>query len=233
MSEFMEKHSVARLIGAPPGYVGFEEGGYLTEAVRRRPYTVLLFDEMEKAHAEVFNILLQVLDEGRLTDGHGRTVDFKNTLIIMTSNLGSQYIQENLDEAEIREKVKELLKMAFRPEFLNRVDETVIFHRLGPTQLRQIVAIQLGHLQRRLAARKLELSVTDRLREHLAREGFDPVYGARPLKRAIQRLVQDPLARRLLEGEFHEGDRILADVQGREIVLQREETAPATDGRVA
>ncbi|MBI2457601.1 MAG: ATP-dependent chaperone ClpB [candidate division NC10 bacterium] len=233
MSEFMEKHSVARLIGAPPGYVGYEEGGYLTEAVRRRPYTVILFDEMEKAHAEVFNILLQLLDEGRLTDGQGRTVDFKNALIIMTSNLGSQYIQEDLDDAEIREKIGDLLKSTFRPEFLNRVDETVIFHRLGLGQIKQIVGIQLGYLQRRLATRKLELNVTDRAKESLAREGFDPVYGARPLKRAIQRLVQDPLARRLLDGEFQEGDRILADVQGGEIVLSREETASAAGTREA
>jgi ATP-dependent Clp protease ATP-binding subunit ClpB len=227
MSEFMEKHSVARLIGAPPGYVGYEEGGQLTEAVRRRPYTVILFDEMEKAHAEVFNVLLQVLDEGRLTDGQGRTVDFKNTLIIMTSNLGSQYIQEDLEDAEIREKINELLKTAFRPEFLNRVDETVIFHRLGLPQIKQIVNIQLGYLQRRLSARKLELSVTDRVREYLAREGFDPVYGARPLKRAIQRLLQDPLAQRLLGGEFPEGDRILADLQSGELILSREEGAQA------
>ncbi|MFI5339777.1 MAG: ATP-dependent chaperone ClpB [Candidatus Methylomirabilales bacterium] len=231
MSEFMEKHSVARLIGAPPGYVGYEEGGYLTEAVRRRPYTVILFDEMEKAHAEVFNILLQVLDEGRLTDGQGRTVDFKNALIIMTSNLGSQYIQEDLDEAEIRDKINDLLKAAFRPEFLNRVDEMVIFHRLELTQIKQIVSIQLGYLQRRLSARKLELSTTDRVREYLAREGFDPVYGARPLKRAIQRLLQDPLAQRLLEGEFREGDRILADIEGGELVLSREEgTSPTEKG---
>jgi ATP-dependent Clp protease ATP-binding subunit ClpB len=226
MSELMEKHSVARLIGAPPGYVGYEEGGTLTEAVRRRPYTVILFDEIEKAHPEVFNILLQVLDEGRLTDGHGRTVDFKNTLIIMTSNLGSQYImQEDLGEGEIREKVTDLLKTAFRPEFLNRVDETVIFSRLGLTQIKQIVNIQLGSLQRRLAGRKLELSVSERMREYLARQGYDPVYGARPLKRAIQRLVQDPLARRLLEGEFQEGDRIQADIQGDEVVFFREEPA--------
>ncbi len=225
MSEFMEKHSVARLIGAPPGYVGYEEGGYLTEAVRRRPYTVVLFDEMEKAHGEVFNILLQVLDEGRLTDGHGRTVDFRNSLIIMTSNLGSQYIQEDLDDVEIREKISELLKTSFRPEFLNRVDETVVFHRLGPTQIKQIVGIQLGALQRRLAARKLELTVSDRAKEFLAREGFDPLYGARPLKRAIQRLVQDPLARRLLDGEFQDGDHIQVDLQGGEILLSREEPA--------
>ncbi len=232
MSEFMEKHSVARLIGAPPGYVGYEEGGTLTEAVRRRPYTVILFDEIEKAHAEVFNILLQVLDEGRLTDGHGRTVDFKNTLIIITSNLGSQVImQEDLDEGKIREKITELLKAAFRPEFLNRVDETVIFNRLGPTQIKQIVHIQLGDLQRRLAGRKLELTVTERVREYLARQGYDPVYGARPLKRAIQRLVQDPLARRLLEGEFQEVDRIQGDIQGGEIVFYREEAAAAPDKR--
>jgi ATP-dependent Clp protease ATP-binding subunit ClpB len=232
MSEFMEKHAVARLIGAPPGYVGYEEGGTLTEAVRRRPYTVILFDEIEKAHAEAFNILLQVLDEGRLTDGHGRTVDFKNALIIMTSNLGSQYImQEDLDEGEIREKVTDLLKTAFRPEFLNRVDEIVIFSRLGLTQIKQIVNIQLGYLQRRLAVRKLELSVSERMREYLARQGYDPVYGARPLKRAIQRLVQDPLARRLLEGEFQEGDRIQADIQGDEIVFFREEPAATTGKR--
>jgi ATP-dependent Clp protease ATP-binding subunit ClpB len=232
MSEFMEKHSVARLIGAPPGYVGYEEGGYLTEAVRRRPYTVILFDEMEKAHAEVFNVLLQVLDEGRLTDGHGRTVDFKNTLIIMTSNLGSQYMmQEDLDEGGIREKISQLLKEAFRPEFLNRVDETVIFNRLGPTQIKQIVSIQLGHLQRRLAGRKLELTISDQVREYLAREGYDPVYGARPLKRAIQRLVQDPLARRLLEGEFQEGDRIRVDLQSGEILFAREEPAAAPGTR--
>jgi ATP-dependent Clp protease ATP-binding subunit ClpB len=185
---------------------------------------------MEKAHAEVFNILLQVLDEGRLTDGHGRTVDFKNTLIIMTSNLGSQYImQEDLDEGEIREKVTDLLKTGFRPEFLNRVDETVVFNRLGLTQIKQIVNIQLGYLQRRLAGRKLELTVTERVREYLAREGTDPVYGARPLKRAIQRLVQDPLARRLLEGEFQEGDHIQVDLQGGEIVLFRPEAASASN----
>jgi ATP-dependent Clp protease ATP-binding subunit ClpB len=231
MSEFMEKHSVARLIGAPPGYVGYEEGGYLTEAVRRRPYTVILFDEMEKAHAEVFNILLQILDEGRLTDGQGRTVDFKNSIIIMTSNLGSQYIQEELTEAEIRDRVNELLKTAFRPEFLNRIDETVIFHRLGLQEIKQIVLIQLGSLQRRLVARRIELTVSDAARELLAREGFDPVYGARPLKRAIQRLIQDPLSRRLLAGEFQDGDRIHAEVQGSEIVLERAPAAEAAAGK--
>ncbi|HEX7513051.1 MAG TPA: AAA family ATPase, partial [Candidatus Methylomirabilis sp.] len=228
MSEFMEKHSVARLIGAPPGYVGYEEGGYLTEAVRRRPYTVILFDEIEKAHADVFNILLQVLDEGRLTDGQGRTVDFKNTIVIMTSNLGSQFIQEDTDEEVIREKVSELLKMAFRPEFLNRIDESVIFHRLSLAEIKQIVEIQLRFLQRRLAGRKLEIEVTDRAKESLARAGFDPLYGARPLKRAIQRLVQDPLARRVLEGEFHEGDRVRVDVSGKEIVLERVEATSSS-----
>jgi len=233
MSEFMEKHSVARLIGAPPGYVGYEEGGYLTEAVRRRPYTVILFDEMEKAHAEVFNVLLQILDEGRLTDGQGRTVDFKNSIIIMTSNLGSQYIQEELSEAEIRDRVSELLKTAFRPEFLNRIDETVIFHRLGLQEIKQIVVIQLGHLRRRLAARRIELSVSDAARELLAREGFDPVYGARPLKRAIQRLIQDPLSRRLLAGEFQDGDRILVEMQGSEIVLERDAAMPVPGDRNA
>ncbi|HEX7629100.1 MAG TPA: AAA family ATPase, partial [Candidatus Methylomirabilis sp.] len=229
MSEFMEKHSVARLIGAPPGYVGYEEGGYLTEAVRRRPYTVILFDEIEKAHADVFNILLQVLDEGRLTDGQGRTVDFKNTIVIMTSNLGSQFIQEgDTDEEVIREKVAELLKTAFRPEFLNRIDESVIFHRLSLAEIKQIVEIQLRFLQRRLAGRKLEIEVTERAKESLARAGFDPLYGARPLKRAIQRLVQDPLARRVLEGEFHEGDRVRVDVAGKEIVLERVEATTSS-----
>jgi ATP-dependent Clp protease ATP-binding subunit ClpB len=229
MSEFMEKHSVARLIGAPPGYVGYEEGGYLTEAVRRRPYTVILFDEIEKAHADVFNILLQVLDEGRLTDGQGRTVDFKNTIVIMTSNLGSQFIQEgDTDEEVIREKVTELLKTAFRPEFLNRIDESVIFNRLSLAEIKQIVEIQLRLLQHRLAGRKLEIEVTDRAKELLARAGYDPLYGARPLKRAIQRLVQDPLARRVLEGEFHEGDRVRVDVSGKEIVLERVEATTSS-----
>jgi ATP-dependent Clp protease ATP-binding subunit ClpB len=229
MSEYMEKFSVSRLIGAPPGYVGYDEGGQLTEAVRRKPYSVVLLDEIEKAHPEVFNVLLQVLDEGRLTDGQGRTVDFKNALVIMTSNLGSQYIQEDRDEETIRDQVTELLKAAFRPEFLNRVDETVIFHRLSPREIKQIVGIQLRILQRRLGARRLEIEVTEPAKEHLAREGFDPLYGARPLKRAIQRLVQDPLARRLLEGEFHEGDRVRVDVAGGEIVLERTgEAAPST-----
>jgi ATP-dependent Clp protease ATP-binding subunit ClpB len=221
MSEFMERHSVARLIGAPPGYVGYEEGGSLTEAVRRRPYAVLLLDEIEKAHPEVFNILLQILDEGRLTDGHGRTVDFKNTLIIMTSNLGSAYIQELEDEEAIRAKVTETLKGAFRPEFLNRIDEVLIFHRLGLSHIKQIVEIQLGQVRGRLAERKIALTVTDRAKEFLAREGYDPLLGARPLKRALQRLVQNPLARRILEGEFVEGDTVEVDLRGGDLTFSK------------
>jgi ATP-dependent Clp protease ATP-binding subunit ClpB len=213
MSEFMEKHSVARLIGAPPGYVGYEEGGYLTEAVRRRPYSVILFDEIEKAHPDVFNVLLQILDDGRLTDGQGRTVDFKNTVIIMTSNVGSQYLHDLglAGEEEMRERVMEALRLQFRPEFLNRIDDIVIFHPLQQEQIKAIVDIQLALLQKRLAERKLAIELTERAREVLAREGYDPVYGARPLKRAIQRHVQDLLAMKLLDGEFREGDHILVD----------------------
>ncbi|MBI2080835.1 MAG: ATP-dependent chaperone ClpB [candidate division NC10 bacterium] len=223
MSEYMEQHAVARLIGAPPGYVGYEEGGQLTEAVRRRPYSVLLFDEIEKAHPEVFNILLQLLDDGRLTDGHGRTVDFRNTLVLITSNLGSQVIRElaGRDDAAMRGQVLEALKAAFRPEFLNRIDEVIIFNSLSRRELEQIVEIQLHRLRRRLADRKLNLDVSDAAKALLAREGFDPVYGARPLKRTIQRLLQDPLARRLLEGQFHEGDTVRVDVQGGELTFTR------------
>jgi ATP-dependent Clp protease ATP-binding subunit ClpB len=223
MSEYMEQHAVARLIGAPPGYVGYEEGGHLTEAVRRRPYSVLLFDEIEKAHPEVFNILLQTLDDGRLTDGHGRTVDFRNTLIIMTSNLGSHFIRElaGKDDAAMRAQVMEALKAAFRPEFLNRIDEVMIFNTLSRRDLERIVEIQLKRLQQRLADRKLTLTVSDQAKALLAREGFDPVYGARPLKRTIQRLLQDPLARRLLEGQFHEGDTVRVELQGGEITFSR------------
>jgi len=224
MSEFMEKHSVARLIGAPPGYVGYEEGGYLTESVRRRPYSVVLFDEIEKAHPEVFNVLLQILDDGRLTDGQGHTVDFKNTVIIMTSNIGTQWIQEmfvygSLDsnrEEEMRARVMEELRQHFRPEFLNRIDEIIIFHSLGVVQLKEIVAIQVRNLQKRLADRNIHVELTDAARDVIAKEGYDPVYGARPLKRALQRLIQDALALKLLEGQFQEGDhiRIDADAQG-------------------
>jgi ATP-dependent Clp protease ATP-binding subunit ClpB len=211
MSEFMEKHSVARLIGAPPGYVGYEEGGYLTEAVRRRPYSVLLLDEVEKAHPDVFNVLLQVLDDGRLTDGQGRTVDFRNTVIIMTSNLGSHVIQELSGEAnyaKMKASVMEIVQQHFRPEFINRVDDIVVFHPLGRTQLRSIVDIQLGFLRKRLADREMELVIDDAGKDLLGEAGFDPVYGARPLKRAIQQQVENPLAQRILKGEFGPGTKV-------------------------
>jgi ATP-dependent Clp protease ATP-binding subunit ClpB len=213
MSEFMEKHSVARLIGAPPGYVGYEEGGYLTEAVRRRPYCVILFDEIEKAHPDVFNILLQILEEGRLTDGQGRTVDFKNSVVIMTSNVGSNWIHELAlaDRDEMRDRVMEALRLQFRPEFLNRIDDIVIFHNLTEEDIERIVDIQVGLLQRRLADRRLTLELADRATEVIAAEGFDPVYGARPLKRALQRRVMDPLALKLLDGEIREGDHVRID----------------------
>jgi ATP-dependent Clp protease ATP-binding subunit ClpB len=224
MSEFMEKHSVARLIGAPPGYVGYEEGGYLTEAVRRRPYSVVLFDEIEKAHPEVFNVLLQILDDGRMTDGHGRTVDFKNTIIIMTSNVGSQWIQElgARDRQEMETRVTEALRSTFKPEFLNRIDEIIIFHGLGPEQIDVIVDIQLERLRRRLAERRIELNLDASARRLLARRGYDPVYGARPLKRAIQQLVENPLALDLLKGRFPEGARVRAEADGDRIVFGSE-----------
>jgi ATP-dependent Clp protease ATP-binding subunit ClpB len=210
MSEFMEKHSVARLIGAPPGYVGYDEGGYLTEAVRRRPYSVVLFDEIEKAHSDVFNILLQILDDGRLTDGKGRTVDFKNTVIIMTSNLGSREIGDwEGDEDVMRSRVMEQLRAEFKPEFLNRIDDVIIFKRLGVEELRQIIKIQLESLRRTLADRKINLVLDPTAEELLAREGFDPVYGARPLKRAIQSLIQNPLAMKLLGGEIKPNDTVV------------------------
>ena len=223
MSEYMEKHTVSRLIGAPPGYVGFEEGGQLTEAVRRRPYSVLLLDEIEKAHNDVFNVLLQILDDGRLTDGQGRTVDFKNTIIIMTSNLGSQVIQElgGRDDDKMRQLVMEAVRAHFRPEFLNRVDEILIFHTLSLAQIKQIVEIQLKRLESRLVEKKLSLKVTDKAKEFLAKEGYDPVFGARPLKRAIRRLLQDPLARRLLEREFAEGDTITVDAARGELIVSK------------
>ncbi len=216
MSEFMERHSVARLIGAPPGYVGYEEGGYLTEAVRRRPYSVVLFDEIEKAHPEVFNALLQILDDGRMTDGQGRTVDFKNTVIIMTSNLGSQYIQDlgEMDRKEMERRVTAALREAFKPEFLNRVDEIIIFNSLGRNEIKEIVEIQLRRLKRMLGERKMSLEVTDRAKKLVAEKGYDPVYGARPLKRTIQRLIQDPLALKILQGGFREGEKIRVDSDG-------------------
>ena len=221
MSEFMEKHSVSRLIGAPPGYVGYEEGGYLTEAVRRRPYSVVLFDEIEKAHPDVFNALLQILEDGRMTDGQGRTVDFKNTVIIMTSNLGSQYILDlgAKNRNEMEQRVSAALREAFKPEFLNRVDETIIFNNLGRDEIKSIVEIQLKRLRQNLAGRKMGLEITDHAKALIADKGYDPVYGARPLKRTIQRLIQDPLAVKILEGEFGEGDRVKVDAAGDELVF--------------
>ena len=211
MSEYMERHSVSRLVGAPPGYVGYDEGGQLTEAIRRRPYSVVLLDEVEKAHGDVFNILLQVLDDGRLTDGQGRTVDFTNTVLIMTSNAGSEFVLGDLSTSEIRERVEAVLRQTFRPEFLNRVDETVIFQRLSRQEIRQIVDLQVRRLERRVEDRRVTLVVTDAARDLLADEGYDPTYGARPLKRAIQRLLENPLALRLLEGDIGDGDRVVAD----------------------
>ena len=214
MSEYQEKHTVSRLVGAPPGYIGFEEGGQLTEAVRRRPYSVVLLDEIEKAHPEVFNILLQVLDDGRLTDGQGRTVDFRNTVLIMTSNVPN--------EAAMRE--------TFRPEFLNRIDEIVEFEPLTRDQIGEIVELQLARLRARLAERGLSLELTDAAKEHLAEAGWDPTYGARPLKRAIQRLVENPLALRLLEGDFDEGDTVRVDIQEKELVFDK---VPASEPAAA
>jgi ATP-dependent Clp protease ATP-binding subunit ClpB len=211
MSEYMEKHAVARLIGAPPGYVGYEEGGALTEAVRRRPYQVVLFDEVEKAHPDVFNVLLQVLDDGRLTDGQGRTVDFRNTLLIMTSNLGSEYLvnqAEGDDTDGVREEVLGVVRHHFRPEFLNRIDEIILFHRLKRSEMGAIVDIQLGRLQKLLDERKITLSVEPEARDWLADKGYDPAYGARPLKRVIQKAVQDRLAEQLLSGTIHDGETV-------------------------
>ncbi len=214
MSEFMEKHSVARLIGAPPGYVGYEEGGFLTEAVRRRPYSIVLMDEIEKAHPEVFNVLLQILDDGRLTDGHGRTVDFKNTVVIMTSNIGSQWIVDlgEKDYEEMRRRVTEAVRAHFKPEFLNRVDELIIFHGLGIEEIKAIVEIQVRKLEQRLMERRIQLKMTEKAKGWLAKEGFDPAYGARPLKRVIQKEIQDKLALKILEGKFKEGDTITVEV---------------------
>ena len=224
MSEYQERHTVARLIGAPPGYIGYEEGGQLTETVRRKPYSVVLFDEMEKAHPEVFNVLLQILDDGRLTDGHGRVVNFKNTVVIMTSNVGSQWIRDlaGKDEEEMRRRVLEALNQHFRPEFLNRVDEIIIFHSLSLENLVQIVDIQLGHLRDRLAEHKMTLHVSDEAQRYLAEKGYDPVYGARPLKRVIQREIQDPLAKEMLEGKLSGGDTVRAELQDGQIVFERE-----------
>jgi ATP-dependent Clp protease ATP-binding subunit ClpB len=228
MSEYQEKHTVARMLGAPPGYVGYDEGGQLTEAVRRRPYSVILFDEIEKAHPDVFNVLLQILDDGRLTDGQGRTIDFRNTVLIMTSNLGSQVIQEmsGHDFERVRNAVMAVLRNDFRPEFLNRIDEVIVFKPLTEDQLTAIVDIQLKRLENRLADRRVQLVVSDTARKLLAQRGWDPVYGARPLKRAIQRLVQDPLAMMLLEGKFAEGDTVTVDAKGADLVFTKA-TSPA------
>jgi ATP-dependent Clp protease ATP-binding subunit ClpB len=237
MSEYQEKHTVSRLIGAPPGYVGYEEAGQLTEAVRRRPYSVVLFDEIEKAHPEVLNVLLQLLDDGRLTDGKGRTVDFKNTVVIMTSNVGSHFIAEaasrlaSSDSFELNEglrrEVMEALRAHFRPEFLNRVDEIIVFHALSRGQMRHVIDIQLRGLVRRLEDRKIHIDLTDKAKDLLIEEGYDPTYGARPLKRTIQRRVLDPLAMRVLQGEFTEGDTVRIDAAGGELTFTKAE-APVT-----
>jgi ATP-dependent Clp protease ATP-binding subunit ClpB len=222
MSEFMEKHSVARMIGAPPGYVGYEQGGYLTEAVRRRPYSLLLLDEVEKAHPDVFNILLQVLEDGRLTDGQGRTVDFRNTVVVMTSNLGSDLIQEMAGEEKygaMKQAVMGEVGRHFRPEFINRIDETVVFHPLAKSQIRGIAEIQLQGLRNRLAERDLRLEISDAFMERLVSAGFDPVYGARPLKRAIQQELENPLAQRILAGEFEPGAIIRVDLEGEQTMF--------------
>jgi len=221
MSEYMEKHTVARLVGAPPGYVGYEEGGQLTEAVRRRPYAVILFDEIEKAHPDVFNILLQLLEDGRLTDGQGRTVDFRNTVVIMTSNLGSHILQDqNLTEADKEKAVLEAVRHNFRPEFLNRVDEIIIFKPLTREQIKTIVNIQLERLRKRLAERRITLQLTPAALDLIANDGYDPVFGARPLKRVIQRRIQDPLAMAVLDGKFREGDTVLVDAEKGELMLR-------------
>jgi ATP-dependent Clp protease ATP-binding subunit ClpB len=222
MSEFMEKHSVARLIGAPPGYVGYEEGGYLTEAVRRKPYSVILLDEVEKAHPDVFNVLLQVLDDGRLTDGQGRTVDFRNTVIVMTSNLGSQLIQEMAGEenyAAMKNAVMDIVGQHFRPEFINRVDDVVVFHPLGREQIRSIATIQVAYLRKRLQDRDMDITFTDAALDKLGEAGFDPVYGARPLKRSIQHLLENPLAQQILTGHFGPGDVIKVDLEEGRLVF--------------
>jgi ATP-dependent Clp protease ATP-binding subunit ClpB len=222
MSEFMEKHSVARLIGAPPGYVGYEEGGYLTEAVRRRPYSVILLDEIEKAHADVFNILLQVLDDGRLTDGQGRTVDFRNTVIVMTSNLGSHLIQENNAKPyeTIKTMVMDLVSQHFRPEFINRIDDAVVFHSLTEEQIANIALIQIGHLKQRLQAQNIGLELSKEVLTYLAETGFDPVYGARPLKRVILQKLENPMAQSLLNGEFKPGVTIHVDIKDGRLTFQ-------------
>jgi ATP-dependent Clp protease ATP-binding subunit ClpB len=220
MSEYMEKHTVARLIGAPPGYVGYEEGGQLTEAVRRRPYAVVLLDEIEKAHPDVFNVLLQLMDDGRLTDGQGHTVSFTNTILIMTSNVGSAEIAGEAIDERIRERIEEILATTFKPEFLNRVDDTVIFHRLSRSDLGRIVELQVSQLAGRVREKGLEIELTDDARTLLGNLGYDPTYGARPLKRVIQKQLVDRLALKLLEGEFREGDTVRVDAEGGELAFE-------------
>jgi ATP-dependent Clp protease ATP-binding subunit ClpB len=232
MSEYQEKHTVSRLIGAPPGYVGYEEAGQLTEAVRRRPYSVVLFDEIEKAHPEVLNVMLQLLDDGRLTDGKGRTVDFKNTVVIMTSNVGSHFIAEAASAASleaggeltqgVRRNVMDALRAHFRPEFLNRIDEIIVFHALSREQMRHVIDIQLRGLMKRLEERKIHIDLTDKAKDLLIEEGYDPTYGARPLKRTIQRRVLDPLAMRVLQGDFREGDTVRIDASAGDLSFARE-----------
>jgi ATP-dependent Clp protease ATP-binding subunit ClpB len=222
MSEYMEKHSVARLIGAPPGYVGYEEGGQLSEYVRRKPYSVVLFDEIEKAHSDVFNVLLQVLDDGRITDGQGRTVDFRNTVLIMTSNIGSQFIMAESNPEQREAKVMEALRGHFRPEFLNRIDETIIFDRLDRAELAEIVTLQLARVRERLAKQGLGLALSEDAKEFIGNQGYDPVYGARPLKRAIQKHLLDPLSLDVLEGTFQEGDVIEAKVLEGKLAFKKE-----------
>jgi ATP-dependent Clp protease ATP-binding subunit ClpB len=221
MSEYMEKHTVSRLIGAPPGYVGYDEGGQLTEAVRRRPYSVVLLDEIEKAHGDVFNTLLQLLDDGRLTDGHGRTVDFTNTVLIMTSNLGSEFIDPAQEHEKVAQRVMDEVRSHFRPEFLNRVDDFIVFHRLSPEDLRQIVDIQFAQLRRRIAERGIQLDLTDGAADWLTKHGYDPSFGARPLKRLLQKAVADSLALRILDGDFGDGDTVLVATDGDDLVLQK------------
>ncbi len=229
MSEYMEKHTVSRLVGAPPGYVGFDEGGQLTEAVRRRPYSVILFDEIEKAHADVFNVLLQLLDDGRLTDGHGRTVDFRNTVVIMTSNIASQIILgfKGQDYEKMKSQALDVLRQSFRPEFLNRVDEVVVFHPLTRDELRQIVDVQLIRLRQRLEERKIELELTEKARDYLAERGYDPSYGARPLKRLIQRELETSLGRKLLSGEIRDNSRVIVDAGARGLEFSNKPLANA------
>jgi ATP-dependent Clp protease ATP-binding subunit ClpB len=236
MSEYMEKHAVARMIGAPPGYVGYEEGGQLTEAVRRRPYSVVLFDEIEKAHPDVFNVLLQILDDGRLTDSKGRVVDFKNTVLIMTSNLGSREIQEvSDDEKQVREAVLVVLRDHFKPEFLNRIDDIVVFKQLGREQIAEIIDVQLGKLRQMLADRGITIELDDSAKQLLVRAGYDPVYGARPLKRAIQTLIQNPLAVKLLQGDISSGQTVRVSADGDEMKftpVEAGQSATVTGGDV-